>query len=155
MILSWRDFKGIAVLARTQSRNATFMSLLWENSLKSEINLALLVRQKIEWRALIHLDESRSRLASVNDRHRACVATQPLKMIERHPEEMRHAQADRVGMKNNRDNIFRLVVFLDDSLERVCASCLRLYERLAIGEPESRWRILHDLPNFRQPEHAP
>src|SRR6266542_2304473 len=97
------------------------MSIIeWSNGLKfaGHASSVTYFFEKLEWRALIQLHQVRTRITCVDRCQRTRVTTQPLKIIKRQAKKMRHSEFDWVCMKNNRHNIPRLGMLLNNLFQR-------------------------------------
>src|SRR5512146_589602 len=91
---------------------------------------------ELEWRPAVKPDQMGAAGAYPQHRYRAGVAGQPLEVIERQAQEVRHRQLDRIGVKDAGDHVPFLVVG-HDPLQRGDDARLRLDEALAAGMARS------------------
>ena len=95
----------------------------------------------------------RTRFTSMDRRQRTGITAQALKMIERHPQEMRHGKFDWVCVKHHRYNILRLIVFFDRALQHIRNAQLTFRKRLALHNAGRMGNIARMTASFDHGRH--
>jgi hypothetical protein len=74
-------------------------------------------------------------------------------MVERHTEKMGYRQLDGIRVEDDRHDLLRLVMFLDDPLQRADFAGLLFDKRLPIRKAKAGGRILYDPPEFGRTQY--